>query len=95
METHNDKDLFDLRVKLYNKIIDDYESRKNYQKDIAEKYNIPVDVIAQALKLRGFKRGRLKTHENIKDGEKLKLMITSADLEFLDPYLSENTMKNN
>lgn len=94
MEIYNDKDLFYARLKLFNEIIAAYENRTNYQKDIAEKYNMPIEVIAQVLKYANFARGRLKTHENLRDGEKMNLMITPEDLKFLDPYLPKNTMKS-
>ena len=64
METYNDKDLFDARLKLFNEIIAAYENKTNYQKNIAEKHNMPVEVIAQVL---NFARGRLKTRKNLRD----------------------------
>ena len=94
METRNDKDLCDARLKLFKEIIAAYENRTNYQKDIAEKYNMPVEVIAQVLKYANFARGRLKIRENLRDGEKINLMIIPEELKFLDPYLPTNTMKN-
>lgn len=44
-EACNDKDLFDKRLKLFKEIVHDYEGRENYQKDIAEKHNMPVEVV--------------------------------------------------
>ncbi len=74
-EACNEKDLFDKRLKLFEEIVRDYEGRENYQKDIAEKHDMPVEVVRQVLHCANFRHGRLKTHDNLRNGEKMKLMV--------------------
>lgn len=63
-----------------------YESRRNRQEDIAALLNIPVSVVRMVTQEYDFERTKKKTHDNLYEGQLLKMVICYERMDYLDAY---------
>ncbi len=76
------------------RIIDLYETRKYTQEDIAGKFGISVEIVRKVTQMYNYSHTRLKSRsdpDNLREGEKVNMCISSENLSFLDNVTFKDT----